>query len=424
MRRLLGLVDRRSLPVLRKLSNRWDKATSLVEFSIFQNVPIAAKQAVITQALATKSGDRSVGALVGMAVGDWVGVPLEFYDAVDGTSEPQGRWNPDSFSYTNPNTTEKERGAVQLGQWSDDTSMALCIADSLIISEKYDGSDLRSRFWNWHAEGYNNCFRNDSYRSSRTSFGLGYNIAVSLLALDPEVTPPPIYKSDSQDAGNGSIMRLAPVPIFLQRDPQAAIQTSALSSLSTHPGPLAAECCKFLSFILTSAISNSTQNIDAKSFLTNVASEYLEILRKDQQTITEDLEKIIQLISSSPKNDTEAIWNWKTTWPPLIAKTFEARGEKYNGYPNKKNYFGSFSLDGFALALCSVYHSTSFEDAITRAVNLLGDADTIGAIAGQIAGAIYGFSGIDQRYIEKLRDWDDDEIACRASILYLMSQEK
>lgn len=79
-------------------------------------------------------------------------------------------------------------------------------------------------------------------------------------------------------------------------------------------------------------------------------------------------------------------------------------------------------MDGLAMALHAVYHSTSFSEAITRSVNFLGDADSVGAIAGQLAGAIYGFSEMKE-YHEPILRWDDNDIACRAAMLYLIGRE-
>jgi hypothetical protein len=99
-------------------------------------------------------------------------------------------------------------------------------------------------------------------------------------------------------------------------------------------------------------------------------------------------------------------------------ETVSARGDDYNGYPVSKGYFGSYSMDGLAIALHSVYHTTSFMAALARCVNLLGDADSTGAITGQLAGAFYGLDGIDKRLITRLKQWDNGEIALRGALLY------
>ena len=75
-------------------------------------------------------------------------------------------------------------------------------------------------------------------------------------------------------------------------------------------------------------------------------------------------------------------------------------------------------MDGLAIALHSVYHTSSFGEAIEKCVNFLGDADSTGAVAGQIAGAFYGYSKINKKFIENLQKWDDGDIALRGVLLY------
>merc|ERR1711860_43672 len=116
----------------------------------------------------------------------------------------------------------------------------------------------------------------------------------------------------------------------------------------------------------------------------------------------------------------EACWRWRDPKIQLDA-TAKARGEKYNGYPFSLGYFGSYCLDALAVALHVNYNNHTFESVVVTAANLLGDADTLAAIAGQLAGAIYGYSGIKHRYVKELRRWDDGEIAARAALLLYAS---
>lgn len=75
-------------------------------------------------------------------------------------------------------------------------------------------------------------------------------------------------------------------------------------------------------------------------------------------------------------------------------------------------------MDGLAMALWSIYHSDSFGGTVERCVNLLGDSDSTASVAGQIAGAMYGYSGIDQAMLENLQQWDDGDTLLRAVLLY------
>jgi hypothetical protein len=143
------------------------------------------------------------------------------------------------------------------------------------------------------------------------------------------------------------------------------------------------------------------------------------------------------LSSSEPDESTERCWNWKndtgdgdTTgldtdrtrnccWSKLwqrkqdqastglgVEQTLKNRGHTYNGYKVSDRYFASFSLDALAMALYCVRSTTSFNEAIVRCINFLGDADTTAAIAAQIAGALYGVDAIQAEWKHDLEKWD------------------
>merc|ERR1712096_495834 len=130
---------------------------------------------------------------------------------------------------------------------------------------------------------------------------------------------------------------------------------------------------------------------------------------------TSSLAKLLR--SSESVGSTEVCWNWKDPNGPFLAETLAARGVEYNGFPVSDTYFGSFCLDGLAVAMHSVYHTTSFMEAIGKCVNFLGDADTMGAICGQIAGVFYGIEAIDARLLQRLEQWDSGETALRGALL-------
>merc|ERR1719265_1455220 len=122
------------------------------------------------------------------------------------------------------------------------------------------------------------------------------------------------------------------------------------------------------------------------------------------------------LVTSKPERATEKCWNWKSEVLDVYG-TLEARGGSYNGYPVSKGYFGSYSLDGLALALWAVYNTKSFDEAVTKCVNLLGDADSHASIAGQLAGALYGYSSVNEQFRVWLHEWDEYDFPVRALLL-------
>lgn len=382
----------------------------LSTYSPFSRLTGEEKRALVGEAIREVGPDRAAGCLAGMTVGDAVGHPLEFLPAADEPGSRGSSFDLESMSYSNPNNAFN----LLPGQWTDDASMGLCIADSLIARRRYDGSDIRVRFWSWWHRGYNNSFRNDPSRSR--SVGLGGNISRSLGSLRPGEPPPPRFAADREDSGIGSLMRLGAVPVFFHSDLAAARRYAAESSYTTHPGRIAAEACAFVSFLIARALGADRGVAgDAAGFLDGVAAEYLDLLANEAGPGIDEVRALLE--SSQPDSSTERCWCWRSETLD-IEGTLERRGSSYNGHPVLPGYFGAYCMDGLAVALHAVYHTSSFDRAIERCVNFLGDADSTASVAGQIAGAIYGLSAIDPRFIENLQRWDDGETALRGVLLY------
>ena len=226
--------------------------------------------------------------------------------------------------------------------------MSLCIADTILCNDDYIGSDARVRWLNWSEKGMNNAFRFDPSRTE--SIGLGNNISKSLYAvknIDNIEDVSHIFHSDSEDAGNGSMMRLAPIPIYYG-DTHMAMKIAVLQSYATHPGDDAADACMFMSFFMSRALmaNNNTRNIS--EFTDDVICEFLEINTS---------KKLRRLLNSREKRSSKEVnWNWRLKKIP-INLCIQNRGRQYNGYPVSRRYFGSYSLDALAMALWGIYHS-------------------------------------------------------------------
>lgn len=411
-KKLIALVTNRPLKI---------KSENLNKFTPFNTINAKHRDLqdqFLQQCLSTTKGDRLVGCMVGMGVADAVGHPFEFLPVVDTPGEyvfKLGQY-----------TKEHNAFSLQRGQWTDDASMGLCIADSLICLQKYNGSDIRKRFWNWWNNGYNNAFKNDPTRDH--SVGLGGNISKSLANISmqcrrPDDEPDEIYNSGGRDSGNGSLMRLAPIPVCFQAEEELARKWARQCSLTTHPGPIAAEACAFMSTLCIRAANyDGSLEGKVKPFVDGVVADYLANVINGKTG--EGFDQIREMLQSSCAEDsTELSWNWKSD-RLQVEKTLKTRGNKYNGYPVSAGYYGAYSMDGLALALHCIYHTDSFESAITRCVNFLGDADSTGSMVGQMAGAIYGYKSINQLYINNLNKWDDGNFALRGCLLYYLSLEK
>jgi ADP-ribosyl-[dinitrogen reductase] hydrolase len=288
-----------------------------------------------------KLDKRFRGAMLGLAVGDAVGTTLEFR-------------SPGTFAEIDDMLGG---GPFQLaaGEWTDDTSMALCLAESLIERKGFDPVDQLERYTRWADTGH--------LSSNGRMFDIGNTVRTALkkFALTKE---PFCGSTDRQSAGNGSLMRLAPVPLFYVKRPQQAMELSGESSRTTHGALTAIDACRYFGGLLIGAILG-------------VAKE--ELLSERYAPA----EKYWRENTLAPEIAEVAAGSFKRLNPPEIAGT---------GYVVK-------SLEA---ALWAFHKSNSFTEGCLLAVNLGDDADTTGAVYGQLAGAYYGEDEIPSDWRGKL----------------------
>jgi ADP-ribosyl-[dinitrogen reductase] hydrolase len=230
-----------------------DEDYALVQNMIFGGTPMQ------------PSLDSALGMLCGNMVGDAIGAPLEFKSVHYGVREVHDMAG-DAWS--------DMRFFLKPGQWTDDASMALCIADSLLISGRehgIDGCDLRLRFLHWWNLGYNNAFANDPSRRGGSSVGLGGNISMSFGDFLRNKTPK-TNAGDEFTSGNGSVMRNSPVACCYWNDTERAMAESEKQSLTTHRGLEAAQCSRMLSFVCTRAAQMRSENPTAQRVLSCLES--------------------------------------------------------------------------------------------------------------------------------------------------------
>ena len=265
--------------------------------------------------------ERFTGCLLGLASGDAVGTTVEFRSR--GSFEP---------------LTDMVGGgpfSLEAGQWTDDTSMALCLADSLIQQEQFDPHDQLRRYCDWRANGYRS--------STGTCFDIG-NTTSSGLSRYERTGDPYGSPDDAYAAGNGSIMRLAPVPMFFFGDVYAAAHHSGLSSRTTHGAVESVDSSRLFGTLLHRALAGCDKE---------------EILFGGD--IPVDLAPKVVAIADGDYRD-------------------KSRDEiSGSGYV----------INSLEAALWCFLQTDNFRDAILLAVNLGDDADTTGAVCGQIAGAYH-----------------------------------
>eukprot|EP00808_Paulinella_micropora_P028828 g26653.t1 len=332
--------------------------------------------------------ERAIGALLGLAVGDALGAPLEFSQL----NYKRNTWN----EMGQQDVWEKSQiynrtFKVKSGQWTDDTSMALCLADSLFVKQGFDPVDQRLRYHNWYYHGYNNAFGADTKRKSQVSIGLGENTEAG----------------DSQTSGNGPLMRAAPVPIFYASCSEDCVRYAYLQIRATHQGHEAAECSMLLAYVLWKAVNHaSTGDVAVHTAVESMVVR--EILTNLKQELEDTLMKVILLVQYVEFcTQAKRVMAAPSDVVPL-------RRVKEND-----TYVGSYAMDALAMAFHCVWSTATYRDAVLKSANLGGDADTVSAITGQIAGAIYGVGAIPKAWVDAVQQWDrQGEIALKAVRLH------
>lgn len=285
--------------------------------------------------------DRARGCLLGLAVGDALGTSLEF--------SPPG---------SGPPLVDLVGGGpfnLRPGQWTDDTAMALCLAESLLEKHEFDPIDQLERYLRWWREGYMSC--------TGTCFDIGRTVGAALARFERTREPYP-GDSDPRSAGNGSIMRLAPVVLFYAGSARKAIDFAAASSRTTHRAKEAVDACRYMASLLVGLLAGRAKQ---------------EVLAPGWEAVPGlwDLEPLERLVARVRRG------SFKQRRPPQI------RGSGY-------------VIASLEAALWAFWNSSDFREGALLAVNLGEDADTTGAVYGQIAGAAYGMAGIPADWLDKL----------------------
>ncbi len=281
---------------------------------------------------------RFEGCLLGLACGDALGAAVEFQ-------------LPGSFI---PLTDMVGGGPFNLaaGQWTDDTAMALCLADSLIQCEGFDARDQMERYCRWRDEGL--------WSSTGICFDIGYTTAAALRRFE-QTGDPYAGSTDPLTSGNGSLMRLAPIPMFYVEDLQKVAYYAVESSRTTHASREAVDACRLFAVMVALALRGEPKHV----ILLETYARYFE---------SEDLAPAIAEIAQGSylrKKETDLIANG------YVVNTLQA-------------------------ALWSFWQAENFRQAVLLAANLGYDSDTTAAVCGQIAGAFYGVEKIPRSWLSCL----------------------
>lgn len=293
--------------------------------------------------------DRQRGAVLGLAVGDALGTTLEF--------RPPGTFQP---------VTDMTGGGpfnLKAGEWTDDTSMALCLAESLVEKQAFDPVDQLQRYVRWWTTGH--------LSSNGRCFDIG-NQTRTALTEHIATGKPHCGPTGKQNCGNGSLMRLAPVVVANCGHPDVAIRLAGESSKTTHGARDCVDACRYFAALLIGAIQERPK---------------AELLSPHFSPV----EGLWTTNPLSPQVDAVAAGSFTAKQPPQI------RGS-------------GFVIDCLEASIWAFATTESFEQAVLRAVNLGDDADTTGAVCGQLAGAFYGESKIPEHWRRRLARLETIEV--------------
>ncbi|MCE9553571.1 MAG: ADP-ribosylglycohydrolase family protein [Planctomycetes bacterium] len=289
--------------------------------------------------------DRKAGALLGLAIGDALGAAIEFE-------------SPGTFT---PVTDYRAGGPHGLapGEWTDDTSMALALADS-IAQAGWNLNDQAQRYVSWWKEG--------KFSVNGRCFDIGMTTGMALERFAKNDNARKSGDDHPRSSGNGSIMRLAPVPIafihFFPDQLPLLCERAAESSLPTHASPQCLSSCRYFALLLAGMM----QGVDRKEVLSSSWPPLQEL--RHFAPLHEEVDEVA--MGSFRKSQPPEIWG-----SGYVVKSLEA-------------------------ALWAFHNADDFSQAVLRAVNLGDDADTTGAVCGQLAGAFWGRSGIPSSWLAGL----------------------
>ncbi len=287
--------------------------------------------------------DKFLGGLVGLATGDALGTTVEFCR--------RGEFV--------PLTDIVGGGPFELrpGQWTDDTSMALCLAQSLIDKKGNNSKDQLQKYLNWYENGY--------MSSTGRCFDIGMNTSYALTEFKVSGT---LSRPNSwSEAGNGSLMRLVPVVLFYSSNIEQAVTQAGISSTTTHGAQEAYDACRFFGFLIATCIANPDM----------------------------------------PKGNLLGLYtteNWNESYYPLSPSIDSIARREYFDKPEEKIFSTGYVVHSLEAALWAFYSTDNFKDGALKAANLGDDSDTIAAIYGQIAGVFYGYEGIPEDWRNKIHD--------------------
>lgn len=299
----------------------------------------------------------SKNGIIGLAVGDAMGVPIEFFKRED--------------LINNPVTTMlgEQSHFMPKGSWSDDTSLNLALIDSINTKKKIDLFDIGQNFIEWGENG--------KYTPTNKMFGIGRTTLKAIARLEKgNIKPEECGGNTESENGNGSLMRILPMAYYCYskkyNDEEIYDIIKKVSSI-THAHEISIMGCYiYVKFAIELLNGN------------NIKNAYKNIRKLKYQYFSDYCKKLYSRIIDSN-----------------IAK-LKLADIKSSGYV----------IDTLEATIWTLLNTENYNQAIIGSINLGGDSDTIGACTGGLAGIYYGINNINKQWIKDLQKYDYIEEMC------------
>lgn len=280
--------------------------------------------------------DRLLGGLYGSLVGDALGVPVEFSSREKRMADPVtgmrafGTWNQPA------------------GSWSDDGALLLCAVESW-VEKGFDTQDMGERFVRWQQQGH--------WTARGNVFDIGNATASALYRIHRGTPAEQAGGKEEHDNGNGSLMRILPVSIAVAGDDEEVMaEKLARASAITHGHERSKMACVF-------------HGLMVRGLLAGV--DPLEALKQAQEAFATRFQQ-----------------------HPEFGVFSQVMNQKVADLPESEIGSSGYVLDTLTASIWCLLTTESFSECVLKAVNLGGDTDTTGCVAGGLAGLVYGHQAI------------------------------
>ncbi|MBD2560975.1 ADP-ribosylglycohydrolase family protein [Nostoc sp. UIC 10607] len=298
---------------------------------------------------------KTLSGLMGLCVGDALGVPVEFTSRAERVKSPvttmlgYGTWNQPP------------------GTWSDDSSLSFCLAECLCRGYSLDA--IANSFWRWYKEAY--------WTPRGDVFDIGQTTHTAIMRLKQGVVPHQAGGKVENSNGNGSLMRILPMA-YCHRSFTLSELLARVHDVSaiTHAHARSQMACGIYISIAVALLEGA-----------DLQTAYLQGLQ-DIQTIYSVREFLLE--------------------KPHFGRVFSGEIAKV---PVEEINSGGYVIDTLESSLWCLLNSSSYSEAVLKAVNLGGDTDTTAAVTGGLAGIYYGVENIPRQWM--------NQIARKQDIIYL-----